>query len=287
MSKSVCPQCGNVIQEWMHGQCTTCQRIEQEQKRYGRRRPTSQVKSRKRHTRSKPKSTSPKIYRQGRRACPICGKKVRADRYYGHMWHSHGADPYTPKKEIERLARAQKSADNIRRKSNPRESELKLELCPTCGVLIDSSQLDYHRFQHQNRQSQWNARVLRQGINDFLEVVYEKPFLLSHILRRGGITENSVALLKNLRLNCFIETVAKQWQKTLRQVLSPRQVDILVRHYSLDGATSLPLAALASEYNESEVKINMIFDNSLVALREPRCRRQLERKVIEAARYCL
>lgn len=39
MSNDVCPRCGNNIPEWSHGVCYTCVRIENDHRRYGRRRP--------------------------------------------------------------------------------------------------------------------------------------------------------------------------------------------------------------------------------------------------------
>lgn len=85
----ICPTCGNQIPA--SGVCYTCSRNEQEQKRYGKRRPDK---------RQSPPEPEPPTTKQ-RVTCSLCGKKIRRDRLPSHQWHAHGVKPFTklPKKK--------------------------------------------------------------------------------------------------------------------------------------------------------------------------------------------
>lgn len=283
-----CATCGNVIQEWMHGQCTTCQRNQQDYKRYGRRRPLSYTKISPKSVKPTRQPAPPKVSIPAQQTCPICNQKVRSDRYASHMWEIHKTNPNAQKPELERKARDWQAARiEAKKKKSSKHIRKKAQPCPECGASLAPESLTPHLRRHAQRREQFQLSTLRRGINTFLNRVYKKPQLISHILRRQGLTPAEINRLREEEMACFINQLAERWARLFRALLPPRLRDIIICSFGLDGAPPLSLTTLSREYKKSEAFLRLRAAAAVVQLQKPANRLRIEEAVIQAAEDCL
>jgi hypothetical protein len=117
-----------------------------------------------------------------------------------------------------------------------------------------------------SRNAQFDPRLLRKGINAFLEDVYGHPHYLRVILRDGGMTEPEIAQLRQTSLIGFLLALTQQWYPWLRNVLTDVQCEALVRSYSLDGNPASTIEELAVDLGTSSKRTRHLLRDTLTRL---------------------
>lgn len=271
---TICPTCGNPIQPFMHGTCTICQRNQQEQKRYGYHRPNP-----------RPKATPPRLHPskkqpQATRSCPICDKQIPTPRYFGHMWHAHGTDPYTPKAELQRLRRRQtpKQAPDA-----PPAPSTPTIPCPICRAPIATTHQQHHQTYHQQAEQSFTQSNLRLGINRLLEDIYQKPHHISHILQHHGLSPSHLQHLAGTKRRFFFRLLTARLHTWLTTTLPPLEANLIHRLYSLDGLPKPDPTDLAPEYALTLTHLHRLSHQTLTFLRHPNNRQKLEQTIYATA----
>ena len=312
----ICPRCGNQIPQSAHGICHTCQRINKERQRYGRRRP-----------KRRPSAYSSSGTSRGsgsKVTCKICGKKVRSDRLSSHKWHAHGVRPYSS--DESKLLRQKQSHKQITPVDNSLPKDV-LRSCPICNYSLPATELPAHLRHHGlesakhqvveasarkpmtsiiRRRRQRVARTQRQpihkkaktpthfdiglrkqGINQLLQEIYGHPRLLSHILRAGGLNDKQINRLHDHHLSAYLLLVVRGWNAWWKASLPPLCRQILVQRYSLTGQPAPTPKELGAKYGISGQEVRQLQKRSLNSLRIPAHRQKLEKIAVQAARTVL
>lgn len=311
---SVCPKCGNHIPGWAHGVCYTCERNEQDYQRYGRRRP-AWIKRPIKQSSSKPTGT---------RKCTICGKKVRKDHLKSHIWHAHQLSPYATKDERQRARTSWEQKEKVKLKKKDVKSKTKK--CPICGYEVPLDLVVAHKLNHQrakkkaeesdvsvsakphsdhtirqtyqvakplptevrrDQDHKASSRQMVNGINRLLEDIFGCPIRLSQILRKAGMSQLNIDLIRQDHLDPFLSGLVNRWVIWWVLILPPVCVAILIRRYDLARGPDLEsfVANTLDELSSSEK--DQLRAAALASLRKQKHRARLEQITVKEARTIL
>ena len=124
----------------------------------------------------------------------------------------------------------------------------------------------------------------RQGMNRFLCRLFGRDYLLSEILTDAGMSGQQVLEVRS-RLYLYYNSLAKYWCGWLHAVLLPKQYNVLVRLYALDGTVACSPAEFSQTLNTAEQNIIEIERSAFVRIQAHDGRRVFARLVCDLARH--
>lgn len=308
---SVCPECGNPIPEFAHGVCYTCERNQRDYQRYGRRRPAR----RKRLV----KSTSSKPIWS--RKCWICGKKVRTDHVGSHLWHAHQLRPYATEKERQQARAAWEQKDKV--KPGEKEVKSKTKKCPICDFEVPLDLVVAHKINHLRAKNKaggpkvsvstkrHSVPIKRQthqvgkpmpvgikgaqrhrespqqmvnGINRLLEDIFGCPTRLSQILRKAGMSQPQIDLIRQNHLDPYLSDLVNRWILWWGSILPPACVAILISRYDLTRGTKQESFVANTLYKLSSSEKERLQAAALASLRKQEHKSRLGQIAVKEAR---
>ena len=269
-----CSGCGNELPAWAGGVCYTCGRIRREEKRFG-----SHPSARKRahQTPATPRAQVPSPGSVGSGftlpprmtdaesleppdRCPICGQEVPQDGLEEHIkLHTR------PQRTHVSLRRTSKEPSRpASQPAIPRDTET-----PPPG---------------NSAHGQTPLQARRQAINRLLAEINGTKYLLSDILRKGGISQADITRIHEERLVNFIDELLTIWRVAFAGELASGAWYVMTRSYGLDGVSPASDERLAEELAVPQQRVVEIRTKILKVLRAPASRHHLENLTVIVAR---
>ena len=116
-----------------------------------------------------------------------------------------------------------------------------------------------------------------QGLNNFLEAIYNQPRRLSDILRDQHFTDNEITVLKQEHLNPYLATFIAGLQTILEEMEDQRLKGIVTCRYGLDNGQRMIFQDIGHIYGVSRERIRQLHNKAVRKLRNPRKKERLER----------
>ena len=259
-----CDGCGNELPAWANGVCHVCGRIRREERRFGAH---PSARKRARQAPAPPSSqtsnagsggsgiTLPPWLTSFERSghCPICGQDVPQDRLEEHI------ELHTRLRRGGVSARARPAGRSVQQQA-PKSA-------PSENAVPEQTPL----------------QVSRRAVNRLLEDIYRKKYLLSDILRKGGISQADITRIHEKRLREFCNELLAMWGVAFAGELASGAWYIITRSYGLDGVPPAPVERLAQELGLAQKRANEILAETLSVLRVPASREHLESMTITVA----
>ncbi len=116
-----------------------------------------------------------------------------------------------------------------------------------------------------------------QGLNNFLEVIYNQPRRLSDILHNQHFTDDEITILKQEHLNACLTTFIAGLQAILEEMEDQRLKGIMTCRYGLDNGQRMIFQDIGHIYGVSRERISQLHNKAVRKLRNPRKQERLER----------
>jgi DNA-directed RNA polymerase sigma subunit (sigma70/sigma32) len=129
--------------------------------------------------------------------------------------------------------------------------------------------------------------VQLRNINRFIYAIYDSPRQLSDILREAGVNDKAVNQIRYHQLEPYMAKLTASWEAMFKDVLTPRQSDIVVRYYGLTAEETTTLQQLGNEYNVSRERIRQLREHAVERLKQPEYKKRLEQLTYEVAQEIL
>ena len=127
-------------------------------------------------------------------------------------------------------------------------------------------------------------QVRRQAINRLLAEINGKTYLLSDILRNGGVGQADITRIHEERLVNFIDELLTIWRVAFAGELASGAWYVLTRSYGLDGVSPASYERLAEELAVPQQRVVEIRTKTLKVLRAPASRRHWKSLTVIVAR---
>ena len=244
----ICKKCGNSIPTWAP-QCTVCQRIEKENKRFNPSRGTSKRRSYSpaRQT-AKPATEQPEIYR-------------------------------APKS----LANRTTPPTSLPRKHKPTHKKPGEKSKPISQTASTPKPPPQSLSQKRKNISTLKQRV--QGLNRLLTEIYGRPMQLSKILQNNGHSQQTIRNWKTDRtkLTQLIDQIVTNLNNLLHTEFPTTNIEILNAWYGLNQPPHPTHTSLATHLQTTPHQITTTLKTYLHHLRQHKTRTQLEQHILQTA----
>lgn len=132
-----------------------------------------------------------------------------------------------------------------------------------------------------------NAEELIDTINTLLNAVFGSSTRLSTILMRQGLSEQELQLLRRRYLVVYGNALLQRWCAWLLALLPPREGQIIVRYFALDGRQKSTLSELGVWFDLSRERIRQLKDRALRRISSSSRRNQQVKLITDVARELL